>query len=168
MDTYLNPCSLNPGSTPAVCLHVDMSAWLLVCLSAHQNVCMSVCEWLHVCIFAGLSLYPHVCISWCVHVCVSAWLHTCTCLLCVCVHEKGCYVCMSVWVADWEKNPLWVGASDGGLTCCTTLLADLWSCCPHIKVLLFLITIWLKLDMNLGQKTENYLLQEELKWQRLL
>lgn len=156
------------SSCVSACWHVCLTTCVPVCTSEclHVFVWMTAC--LHICIFAGLSLYPHVCISWCVHVCVSAWLHTCTCLLCVCVHEKGCYVCMSVWVADWEKNPLWVGASDGGLTCCTTLLADLWSCCPHIKVLLFLITIWLKLDVNLGQKTENYHLQEKFKWQRLL
>ena len=56
-----------------------------------------------------------------------------------------------------KHNALWDGANDGNLTCCITLFADLWSCCPHIKVLLFLITVWLKLDMNLRQKTENLL-----------
>ena len=166
MDTYLNPCSLNPGSTPAVSLHVDISAWLLVCLSAHQNVCMSVCEWLHVCIFAFLQVYLCIRMSASLGVCMSVCLHDC-----IHVHVSYVFGCMRKGVMSaclcecltGKHNPLWVGASDGGLTFCPTLLADLWSCCPHIKVLLFLITIWLKLDMNLRQKTENYHLKQKLK-----
>ena len=134
-----------------VCMLTCLPDYLCACPHIRMSACLCVNE--------CMSAYLHFCRS----ISVSACLHTFTCLLCVCVHEKGCYVCMFVWVADWEKNALWVGASDGGLTCCTTLLADLWSCCPHIKVLLFLITIWLKLDMNLGQKMENYHLQEKLK-----
>ena len=92
-------------SCVSACWHVCLTTCVPVCTSECLHVCVWMTACLHICIFAGLSLYPHVCISWCVHVCVSAWLHTCTCLLCVCVLEKGCYVCMSVWVADWEKKP---------------------------------------------------------------
>lgn len=92
-------------SCVSACWHVCLTTCVPVCTSECLHVCVWMTACLHICIFAGLSLYPHVCISWCVHVCVSAWLHTCTCLLCVCVHEKGCYVCLSVWVADWEKKP---------------------------------------------------------------
>ena len=60
VDIYPNPPTINPGSALAVCLHVVMSAWRLVCLSARQNVCMSVCEWLHVCIIACLTLHLHL------------------------------------------------------------------------------------------------------------
>jgi len=153
---YLCAC---PHVRMSVCLHFFMSVCLhFACLSLHPHACISWC--VHVCVSAWL----HVCISWCVLVCVSAWLHTCTCLCtCVCMHDR---VCMSACLCDClpgKHNPPWDGANNGGLTCCTTLLADLWSCCPHIKVLLFLITIWLKLDMNLNQKMENYHLQEKLK-----
>lgn len=71
---------------------------------------MNAC--LHICIFAGLSLYPHVCIH----------LHVSYVFACM---KKGV---MSACLCEWQtgkKNALWVGASDGGLTCCTTLLADL-------------------------------------------
>lgn len=123
-------------SCVSACWHVCLTTCVPVCTSECLHVCVWMTACLHICIFAHLSLYLHVCISWCVHFCE----------------------CMT-----GKHNPLWVGATDGGLTCCTTLLADLWSCCPHIKVLLFLITIWLKLDMNLRQNTENYHLQEKLK-----
>lgn len=146
-----------------------VSACWHVCLTTCVPVCTSEC--LHVCIFAFLQVYLCIRMTASLGVCMSVCLHDC-----IHVHVSYVFACtkkgvMSACLCEWltgKKNPLWVGASDGGLTCCTTLLADLWSCCPHIKVLLFLITIWLKLDMNLGQKTENYHLQEKFKWQRLL
>ena len=62
-----------------------MSAWLLVCLSTHQNVCMSVCEWMHVCIFAFLQVYLCIRMSAYIYMslmCLRAWkrvlcLHVC-------------------------------------------------------------------------------------------
>ena len=88
-------------SCVSACWHVCLTTCVPVCTSEWLHVCVWMTACLHICIFAGLSLYPHVCISWCVHVCVSAWLHTCTCLLCVCVHEKARVLCLHVCVSGW-------------------------------------------------------------------
>lgn len=140
-----------------VCLHIRMSACLCV------NDCMSISVCLHFCISISASACLHLLVCACLCVCMTAYMY----MLCtrVCVHDRVS-LCMSACLCDClpeKHNLLWDGANNGGLTCCITLLADLWSCCPHIKVLLFLITIWLKLDMNLRQKMENYHLQEKLK-----
>lgn len=149
-------------SCESTCWHFCLTTCVPVCTSECLHVCVWMIACLHICIFAGLSLYPHVCISWCVSVCLHDCIHVHVSYVFVCMRKGVMSACLCECLTG-KHNPLWVGASDGGLTCCTTLLADLWSCCPHIKVLLFLITIWLKLDMNLGQKMENYHLQEKLK-----
>ena len=88
-------------------------------------VCIQACDWMHVCVHAGMctrmrmSVSVHmclcvsVCMCQCMHVCVCAYVCVCLCVcVCVCACVNACmhvcvvHVCVCVCVCVWHACSL--------------------------------------------------------------